>query len=268
MSVSSEVKRTLVKSPPELWNELSDAESLARHLGDLEGVRITRAEPERAVQWEADGATGSVRLEPSGFGTKVILSLTRDLAEQDHPSSEQDHPSEQDQPTVPHHAASGAEGQPAATDTQHDSAADSTEPDPVADTPVEAEPIEQTTVELQMAAMEEESPEPAPADAPKRRVGVFTRLFRRRSKERFAPFEPAPEPELLAWAAHEPQQDAAPVPEPEPHPVESQLAEPEPADIAGELATLEGQIAERDSALLTAALDRLGAAHHRPFSRG
>ena len=41
--ISSEVQRTLVKSPPELWAEVSDPASLSRHLGELGEVRITRA---------------------------------------------------------------------------------------------------------------------------------------------------------------------------------------------------------------------------------
>ena len=40
--ISTEVQRTLVKSPPELWAELSDPAALARHLGDLGEIRITR----------------------------------------------------------------------------------------------------------------------------------------------------------------------------------------------------------------------------------
>ena len=49
--ISSEVQRTLVKSPPELWTELSDPDALARHLGELGEIRITRTEPEKAAQW-------------------------------------------------------------------------------------------------------------------------------------------------------------------------------------------------------------------------
>ena len=45
--ISSEVQRTLVKSPPELWAELSDPAALARHLGELGEIRITRTEPEK-----------------------------------------------------------------------------------------------------------------------------------------------------------------------------------------------------------------------------
>ena len=68
-----EAKRTLVKSPPELWAELSEISALARHLGEFGEIRITRTEPESVVEWEGDLASGSVRLEPSGWGTKVTL---------------------------------------------------------------------------------------------------------------------------------------------------------------------------------------------------
>jgi hypothetical protein len=66
--------RTLVKSPPELWAECSDAAALARHLGQFGEIRITRLEPETAVAWEGERASGTVRLEPSGWGTKVVLT--------------------------------------------------------------------------------------------------------------------------------------------------------------------------------------------------
>lgn len=68
-----EAKRTIVKSPPELWAEVSDVAALARHLGEFGEIRITRAEPESVVEWEGDRASGSVRLEPSGWGTRVTL---------------------------------------------------------------------------------------------------------------------------------------------------------------------------------------------------
>ena len=69
-----EAKRTLVKSPPELWAELSDMAALARHLGEFGEIRITRTEPESVVDWEGDLASGSVRLEPTGWGTTVTLT--------------------------------------------------------------------------------------------------------------------------------------------------------------------------------------------------
>jgi hypothetical protein len=62
-------QRTLVKSPPELWAELSDLEALARHLGEFGEIRITRLEPETTVAWEGDRAHGTVELEPAGWGT-------------------------------------------------------------------------------------------------------------------------------------------------------------------------------------------------------
>ena len=68
--------RTLVKSPPELWAEVSDAESLAKHLGEFGEIRITRLEPETTVVWEGERASGTVELEPSGWGTKVTLTAT------------------------------------------------------------------------------------------------------------------------------------------------------------------------------------------------
>ena len=71
---SLEAKRTLVKSPPEIWAEVSDAGALARHLGEFGEIRITRTQPEEVVEWEGDLASGCVRLEPSGWGTKVTLT--------------------------------------------------------------------------------------------------------------------------------------------------------------------------------------------------
>jgi hypothetical protein len=68
--MSYEVSRTLVKSPPELWAEL-EGDRLREALGDAT-VRTT--EPERELAWEAGGAAGVARLEPSSWGTKVTLT--------------------------------------------------------------------------------------------------------------------------------------------------------------------------------------------------
>src|SRR5690349_3821379 len=67
-------QRTLVKSPPELWAEVSDVSTLARHLGEFGDIRITRLEAETTVVWEGDTARGTVCLEPSGWGTKVTIT--------------------------------------------------------------------------------------------------------------------------------------------------------------------------------------------------
>src|ERR671918_621072 len=66
-------KRTLVKSPPELWEELSEEEGLAKHLGAFGEIKITKLEPEHTVAWEGEHASGTVSIEPSGWGTKVTL---------------------------------------------------------------------------------------------------------------------------------------------------------------------------------------------------
>jgi len=76
-----EASRTLLKSPPELWTECSDAESLARHLGEFGEIKITRLEPERTVAWEGECASGTVTLEPSGWGTKVTLTAKTETPE-------------------------------------------------------------------------------------------------------------------------------------------------------------------------------------------
>ena len=68
-----EVSRTLVKSPPELWEELS-----GERLKDTIGAEEVKAsEDERLLVWETDGAKGTATLEPSGLGTKVTLLRLR-----------------------------------------------------------------------------------------------------------------------------------------------------------------------------------------------
>ena len=78
---SAQVERTLVKSPPELWAELSDPAALARHLGELGEIRITRIEPEHKVEWTAEGASGTVLIKPSAWGTRVTLTASRSSGE-------------------------------------------------------------------------------------------------------------------------------------------------------------------------------------------
>ncbi len=238
MSVSSEVQRTLVKSPPELWAELSDPTCLARHLGELGEIRITGTDPERLVDWEAtsaDGATvnGRVEIESSGWGTRVTLFASRDLVEQE---SEQ-----APEPELAPETELAAESAP--------------EPESEA---VEASPVVEPAPEPEIEA-EPEIVEPEP------RPGFFARLFRRRKQQ------PDPEP-IASIETEEPAPEPEPVTEPEPAPIaiveieEPAIAEQpdEPApDIAAELAELE----EQTTAVLTGVLDRLGAAHHRPFSR-
>ena len=67
---SVEVSRTLVKSPPELWAEL-EGDRLADAVG---AVTVRPTEHERELAWEAEGARGTARLEPSSWGTRVTLT--------------------------------------------------------------------------------------------------------------------------------------------------------------------------------------------------
>jgi hypothetical protein len=77
-----EASRTLLKSPPELWAECSDAQSLARHLEEHFGeIRISRLEPEHTVAWEGERGSGTVKLKPSDWGTKVTLTAATEGAE-------------------------------------------------------------------------------------------------------------------------------------------------------------------------------------------
>jgi hypothetical protein len=350
--ITSVVQRTLVKSPPELWAELSDPTALARHLGELGELRITRTEPERTIEWEAGSTCGTVSIKPSGWGTRVTLSASRAL---DVPTPDEDLLAPESE---------SAEGESAA-------------PAPVEPAPVEPAPVEPAQVgPAQVAASLVEPPPPeavsfeppAPAassherpsaelDAPlldtepdedppieptstdaatesplvESRRGFFARLFGWRKPAAPPRAEPA-DAALSPWARDEegaerphsdalrrlwitPQPSDAPEQEPEPEPERSEAdlqpelqeperqesEQPEPhqrepheepheegaavaahptdeepsaadepeghADIAAELRAAEEAQTAAVTAVLTAALDRLGAAHHRPFSR-
>jgi hypothetical protein len=65
-----EVSRTLVKSPPELWEELGP-DCFEKALGT---VSVEETEPEREKTFSGDGVHGTAVLEPAGWGTKVTLT--------------------------------------------------------------------------------------------------------------------------------------------------------------------------------------------------
>jgi hypothetical protein len=73
-----EVSRTLVKSPPELWSELS-GERLSEAVG---GASLRVTEEERRIEWECEGARGAAVLEPAGWGTKLTLTAEVDAQEE------------------------------------------------------------------------------------------------------------------------------------------------------------------------------------------
>lgn len=66
-------RRTLVKSCPELWAEVSDPDALGAHLAAFGPIRITRTAEASLVEWEGERASGRLELAPAGFGTRVVL---------------------------------------------------------------------------------------------------------------------------------------------------------------------------------------------------
>ncbi len=189
-------KRTLVKSPPELWSELSEVERLAKHLDVFGEIKITRLEPETTVAWEGEGASGTVSIEPSGWGTKVTL-IARVEGEEPEPEPE---PEPQPQP----------------------------------------EPV----------------PEPAGAES---RRGWLVRLFGRERRR------PAPAADAPVWVAGAPAK-AEPVAE---EPVAEEPVAEEPVAVSEPAPLDESELTPTTAqAALESALEALGSAHHRPFSRG
>ena len=241
-------RRTLVKSPPELWAEVSDAEALARHLDAFGEIRITRMEPETTVAWEGEHGRGTVELEPSGWGTRVTVTATL--------------PAEHEQEPVAEPAAAQPEPAPV-------------EPEPWPPGPVAAMRLdaghELKRVEIPVPAPEPEPREPEPEPEPARKPGFFARLFGRREPEPEPVAPPpvpepvsAPPPEILelriefaAFVCDVPDRPAPPAPVAEP-------AAPEPLSAATP-ATLDAANVET---VFEAVLDHLGAAHHRPFQHG
>jgi hypothetical protein len=247
--ISSEVQRTLVKSPPELWSELSDPEALSRHLGGLGEIRITKVEPEHAVEWEAEAAQGRIELKPSGWGTKVTLQMTREAPQGAvEPALDSAVEAEEPQPTADTEpeAIAGSESKP--EDTAQSEPADQ----PGAAAIPELEPADQPD-----AAVEPESELP--------RLGFLARLFKRMRKSAFEPptvTEPTAE-EIAAKRAAAEEQVAA-----ERAAAEQAAAERAAAKrAAAEQAAAEEEIAATSTEMLSGVLDSLGAAHHRPFSR-
>lgn len=203
MGVCAQAKRTLVKSPPELWSELSDPAALARHLGELGEIRIVRSDPEKSVEWEAAEISGTVLIEPSGWGTKVTLTATRtqapatdaqsdesvmarEPASMSEPASISEPVSE---PTTTLVAERGESIEPEPTPQPQPGAIGAIEPQP--------EPTPQPQPETVVVILSEPAPElqaealelPEPVIEPEPRLGFFARLFgrRRMRRERDAP---------------------------------------------------------------------------------
>lgn len=203
-------QRTLVKSPPELWAEVSDPGALTRHLGEFGEIRITRSDPETTVAWEGDRVRGTVELEASGWGTKVTLT------------------------------------------------AQDVEPEPAAP-PVEEVAAPAAAPARGAAPLPAPSPPAAPRPPASRRPGLlarFRRLPRGEVPHRVASTSPgARRPDMTA-----PPAPAAPVPA---APAGAAPARAAPLQVA----SASGPDPQAVEAVLVRALDELGSAQKRPFSR-
>jgi hypothetical protein len=299
-------KRTLVKSPPELWSELSEVERLARHLGAFGEIKITKLEPEHTVAWEGEGASGTVSIEPSGWGTKVTLTAQLEgdeVAETPRVEEAVVEPVvEEPEPVV--EVPEPVLEEPVIADARLDES-------PLLETAAGEEVEDEAWVEEPPAA---EPPAPEPVDPigskPRRKRGFLAWLFRQRTTTRVAdpPVPAPPEPVVEAPVmeksppvVEEPPvvDEAPPVVDDEPPVVDDEppvvdeapgteyeveepagllvptaVEEPPPPDVpaaegAAADAAHEARLdAERAQAILDDALDALGSAHHRPFSRG
>jgi hypothetical protein len=229
-----QASRTLVKSAPELWAECSDAASLARHLGRFGEIRITRLEPETAIAWEGEHVSGTVRLESSGWGTRVTLT-----ARGTEPAMPEDPP------------GAGARA----------------DEEPPGEVEQKAEPS---------LAGEESSADASPLAATK--PAFLARLFGRRRRAPAAP-PPGCEPDGEAVAEDGPPEVEAAGEDGPPgveaagedgSPVEAAPAgQGGPGDQVGssDADGPAGRDAVDPPAVLALALESLGQAHHRPYSR-
>jgi uncharacterized protein YndB with AHSA1/START domain len=68
-----EVERTLVRSPRELWEKLSDHPGITRWLS---GAEIRAVEPPARIEWDLRGAVGVIELESAPWGTRVRARVT------------------------------------------------------------------------------------------------------------------------------------------------------------------------------------------------
>jgi hypothetical protein len=244
------VSRTIVKSPPELWAELSDPAALTRHLGELGTITITRLEPEREVAWEGERISGTVALEPAGWGTRVTLEAGAVRAA---PPVED----ERDEPVAADVAGDGrcgGDGEDAAGPEGDAAAA-----------------IDDPALDRPRATAADLGDEEAPAAGEPASRGFFARLtgwWRRRP----AVDEPAEDEETRTRdepPAEELLDADAPADEPElAAAAGADGPEPRPGDPATWAAAHAVEEAQRVDAVLAAALEALGTPRHRPFSRG
>jgi hypothetical protein len=282
--------RTLVKSAPELWLTCSEESLLGRHLDQFGEIRITRLEPESTVAWEGDAASGTVRIEPSGWGTRVTLTVVaKELAGARAVADELvEAAAEQIGEEVPGQVVEPVDS--TVVDERLVTAVSAAQSEPVAPELDEPVPPAQPT---------EVDPQP-PVDEAIAAVGFWSRLLAllrgagseagHASSQARSPFAEQPRPALETpppVAGEQPLAPEAPSAATDgPLPVpDGALDAPPAARYAPGMAHAAPEIPERPGptttadqpsgppraldldAALTAALESLGRAHHRPYSR-
>lgn len=268
MTEEHKASRTIVKSPPELWAECSVAQTLARHLGEFGEIRITRLEPETTVAWEGEHACGTVRLEPSGWGTQVTLTATPTGVAVSEPAVDPEPAPAEVEPVLAQPEPVPVEPEPLPVEpepvpVEREPVPMEPEPVPVEPEPVdEAEVVEEAEEPHDAEKSDEDIREHAREHLP--RWQVFARLWARLGRKPREHHDEAAddrasddEPEAFdAIEEVEPVEDAR-----EPVAEGAEPVEEAVGDAPGPAAQLDHQ------ALLVDALDSLGQAHHRPFSR-
>jgi hypothetical protein len=287
----STTQRRLVKSPPELWAELSNETALRRHLAEFGEIRITRVDPETTVAWEGDRASGTVELAPAGWGTKVVLTV-RPMAPE--PVAAEPEPAEPEptaqEPTAPE-PTEPEPTEPELTEPEptepEPTAPEPTEPEPTAPEPMAPVSAESYFVDTEPEAVAAEPDQIAPRADPRppMRRGFIARLLLRLARAVVgaggraeipapgppvhdpSPPTPAPDPTPPDPSPVPPDPGPAPTPPPVPDPVPPapdpeptpppSIDVPEPPPAAAELDP------ERTVAILTQVLDDLGADHRR-----
>jgi hypothetical protein len=244
----STAQRRLVKSPPELWAEISSEEHLGRHLAEFGEIRITRADAETTVAWEGDRASGTVKLAPAGWGTKVVLTATpvaeeaaaASVAAEPAPEAELEPGPEPDSEPIAAAPAPPPDARPAPVRVRRGLLARLLRrwlpPRPAAEIPAPGPPIPDPSPPPPGPdpSPPDPGPDPGPAPPPP------------------DPVPPSPDP------GPTPPSIEAPDPDPAPPAIEAPGAEPAPPPAgAAELDP------DRVVAILTRVLDDLGAAHHR-----
>jgi hypothetical protein len=107
---------------------------------------------------------------------------------------------------------------------------------------------------------------PPLAEARERRRSFFARMLSRNTATLRSELAPGPPPAPVPDPEPQPTVESEPLPTPEPEP--EPAVEPEPPVPPGPAAIEDAASQDDTLSVLESVLDDLGAAHHRPFSRG